>query len=242
MTSLSTRFFGQPRLTKPTFNGVGSLLGVNFQGNTESLNAAPGQSVIQCVSRVRFEWDAQKDRINHAKHDGLDFRTAARVFSDPNARARMERVVNKEIRWQTLGLVGGQLLLVAHTWRNAMAKKSSALSRPVKRVSVKAEDILGRPLNKRQENVLRRLKATPDAEIDYSDIPPLTSEQLDQMVRGKFYRPAKQLVSVRLEPEIVEWLRDFGPGYLTRINDILRSVMQQARARRSGDAGAPQVR
>jgi uncharacterized protein (DUF4415 family) len=37
---------------------------------------------------------------------------------------------------------------------------------------------------------------------------------------------------VRLEPEVLQWLRDFGPGYLTRINDILRTVMQQARARR----------
>jgi uncharacterized protein (DUF4415 family) len=52
------------------------------------------------------------------------------------------------------------------------------------------------------------------------------------MVRGKFDPPEKLLVSVRLEPEIVEWLRDFGPGYLTRVNDILRGVMQQTRARR----------
>jgi uncharacterized protein (DUF4415 family) len=51
------------------------------------------------------------------------------------------------------------------------------------------------------------------------------------MVRGKFYRPPRQLVSVRLEPEVLQWLRDFGPGYLTRVNDILRAVMQQTRAR-----------
>lgn len=77
-----------------------------------------------------------------------------------------------------------------------------------------------------------RLKATADADIDYSDIPALTDDQLDEMVRGKFYRPPKELVSVRLEPEVLQWLRDFGPGYLTRINDILRAVMQQARNRR----------
>jgi uncharacterized protein (DUF4415 family) len=95
-----------------------------------------------------------------------------------------------------------------------------------------AEDIFSKPMNKRQAAVIGRLKATADADIDYSDIPPLTDDQLDEMVRGKFYRP-KQLVSVRPEPEVLEWLRDFGPGYLTRINDILHAVMKQARARKS---------
>jgi uncharacterized protein (DUF4415 family) len=97
---------------------------------------------------------------------------------------------------------------------------------------MKAEDIFSKPMNRRQTAVMGRLKATADADIDYSDIPALTDDQLDEMVRGKFYRPPKELVSVRLEPEVLQWLRDFGPGYLTRINDILRAVMQQARNRR----------
>jgi uncharacterized protein (DUF4415 family) len=97
---------------------------------------------------------------------------------------------------------------------------------------MKAEDIFSKPMSKRQTAVLGRLRTTKDSDIDYSDIPALTDDQLDEMVRGKFFRPPKQLVSVRLEPEVLQWLRDFGPGYLTRINDILRTVMQQARARR----------
>jgi uncharacterized protein len=63
-----------------------------------------------------LEWDAGKDRSNRRKHDGLDFKTATRVFDDPGSRSRIERVVGGEVRWQTIGLVGGQLLLVAHTW------------------------------------------------------------------------------------------------------------------------------
>jgi uncharacterized protein (DUF4415 family) len=113
-----------------------------------------------------------------------------------------------------------------------MVKKKSGSSRPAKRISMKAEDILSKPMNKRQTALIGRLKATTDADINYTDIPPLTDEQIDEMVRGKFYRPPKQLVSVRLEPEVLKWLRDFGPGHLTRINDILRTVMQQARTRR----------
>jgi uncharacterized DUF497 family protein len=63
-----------------------------------------------------FEWDAGKDRSNRRKHSGLDFETAALVFADSNCRSRIERIVGHEVRWQTVGLVGGQLLIVAHTW------------------------------------------------------------------------------------------------------------------------------
>jgi uncharacterized DUF497 family protein len=63
-----------------------------------------------------FEWDAAKDRSNRRKHNGLDFKTASRIFADPGSRSRIERVVGDETRWQTVGMVGDQLLLVAHTW------------------------------------------------------------------------------------------------------------------------------
>jgi uncharacterized protein (DUF4415 family) len=106
-----------------------------------------------------------------------------------------------------------------------MAKKSSASSRPEKLVTVKAEDILGRPLTRRQRADLARLKNLPDSEIDYSDIPPLSEEQLSRM-----FQPNRQLVAVRLDREVLQWLRDFGPGYSTRINKILRAVMEQTRA------------
>src|SRR5580658_2144194 len=66
--------------------------------------------------RMLFEWDAAKDRSNRKKHNGLDFETASRVFSDPGSHSRIERVVGDETRWQTIGIVGDQLLLVAHTW------------------------------------------------------------------------------------------------------------------------------
>jgi uncharacterized DUF497 family protein len=62
------------------------------------------------------EWDPGKDRSNRRKHGGIDLETAARVFGDPGSRSRIERVVADETRWQTIGLVGNQLLLVAHTW------------------------------------------------------------------------------------------------------------------------------
>jgi hypothetical protein len=67
---------------------------------------------------VLFEWDEAKARSNRRKH-GVSFEDAMLVFTDPFALADQDRVANGELRWQTLGLVDGiVLLLVAHTVRN----------------------------------------------------------------------------------------------------------------------------
>ena len=62
-----------------------------------------------------------------------------------------------------------------------MAKKLSASSRPEKPVNVKADHIFNKPLTKKQRSTLGHLAKKRDSEIDYSDIPPLTDEQLAQM-------------------------------------------------------------
>ena len=107
-----------------------------------------------------------------------------------------------------------------------MAKKSSESSRPGKLVSVKAESISNKPLTKRQQQALDRLAAKPDSEIDYSDIPPISEEQLASAFRPK----SKQLVAVRLDRDVLAWLRQYGSGYSTRINAILRAAMTARRS------------
>jgi uncharacterized DUF497 family protein len=70
---------------------------------------------------MRFEWDAEKDRTNRAKH-GIDFRTAARVFTDPDMLLSEDRTDDgSEQRWHALGLAGGiePLLVVVHVYREA---------------------------------------------------------------------------------------------------------------------------
>lgn len=67
---------------------------------------------------TRFEWDPAKAQANVRKHR-IGFELAARVFADPMAMTVQDRVEQGEYRWQTLGLVEGQLvLLVAHTVRD----------------------------------------------------------------------------------------------------------------------------
>jgi len=64
---------------------------------------------------MKIAWDANKDRINQQKHR-ISFETARYVFDDPLHISRQDRFENSELRWQTIGQVGGiALLLVAHT-------------------------------------------------------------------------------------------------------------------------------
>jgi len=67
--------------------------------------------------RTKFEWNPAKARSNLKKH-GVSFELASRVFSDPFALIRQDRVEGGEYRWQALGMVEGDLLLlVVHTER-----------------------------------------------------------------------------------------------------------------------------
>jgi len=64
---------------------------------------------------TRFEWDAAKAASNLSKHK-VSFETATRAFADPFLLTQQDRIENGEQRWQSIGMVDGQLvLLVAHT-------------------------------------------------------------------------------------------------------------------------------
>jgi uncharacterized protein (DUF4415 family) len=81
------------------------------------------------------------------------------------------------------------------------------------------------PLTDKQKAELEALQAMPDEEIDYSDIPPLSDEFWKNAVRNPFYRPTKTLTTVRLDSDVLMWLKSKGKGYQTRINAILRDAM-----------------
>ncbi|HWY05709.1 MAG TPA: BrnA antitoxin family protein [Candidatus Acidoferrales bacterium] len=82
---------------------------------------------------------------------------------------------------------------------------------------------------------LMALANRPDSEIDYSDIPASTRKDWAGAVRGKFYRPVKRQLTVRIDADVVAWLRSFGKGYQSRMNAILRSVMLGKTGRRKAD-------
>jgi uncharacterized protein (DUF4415 family) len=72
---------------------------------------------------------------------------------------------------------------------------------------------------------LAQVAARPDSKIDLSEIPPLKASFWENAVRNPFYRPVKQQLTVRLDADVVAWLRDQGRGYQTRLNRVLREAM-----------------
>lgn len=80
----------------------------------------------------------------------------------------------------------------------------------------------------------RRLDAMP---IDYSDIPPLGDEFFTKAAEA--WPPAKQQLTIRLDADVLNWLRANGRGYQTRINRILRTAMESQPPRRSRSTAAP---
>jgi uncharacterized DUF497 family protein len=66
---------------------------------------------------MRFEWDEDKNRRNLAKHK-VSLETASLVFDDPHLFSVQDRIVEGEERWQTVGMVSGAIILVAHTYRD----------------------------------------------------------------------------------------------------------------------------
>jgi len=70
---------------------------------------------------VRFEWDEAKAESNLRKH-GIDFDDAIEVFYDPHAVCEQDRVVDGEVRWQTIGMAGDVL---SCKWRTRLRSRTS---------------------------------------------------------------------------------------------------------------------
>ncbi len=86
--------------------------------------------------------------------------------------------------------------------------------------------------NRARVSELRALRRMKDKEIDTTDIP----QRLDwsKAVVGKFYRPIKKPLTIRLDADVLAWLKGQGSGYQTRINALLRSAMENGDSRFRG--------
>jgi uncharacterized protein (DUF4415 family) len=81
------------------------------------------------------------------------------------------------------------------------------------------------PLTDEQKTELETLSGMPDSQIDHDDIPPLDEAFWKNAVRNPFYRPTKTSTTVRVDSDVLAWLKSQGKGYQTRINTILREAM-----------------
>ncbi len=75
---------------------------------------------------------------------------------------------------------------------------------------------------------LAEIEAMSDDDIDLSDMPEVTD--WSNAVRGKFYRPVKQQVTLRLDADVLHWFKTHGGGargYQTKINAALRRFVEE---------------
>ncbi len=76
-----------------------------------------------------------------------------------------------------------------------------------------------------------QLLALEGREPDTQDIPEAPAENWQHAQRGAgtFWKVRKEAISLRLDMDVLDWLRRQGPGYQTTINRILREHMEAER-------------
>jgi uncharacterized protein (DUF4415 family) len=78
---------------------------------------------------------------------------------------------------------------------------------------------------KRQSDTdFKALETMKDRDIDFSDTTPLDNAFFAGAVLRLPRR--KKSLSIRLDPDVLEWFKRQGKGYQTRINAVLRMYME----------------
>ena len=95
-------------------------------------------------------------------------------------------------------------------------KKQSTKTSSVKRLKVSAAT----------RNLWKNNAPAADSNRDAPVMPP---EFWDRATIGKYYRPVRTQVSVRIDNEVLDWLKSKGSGHLSRINEVLRERMMRDR-------------
>jgi len=90
-----------------------------------------------------------------------------------------------------------------------------------------------RKLSKGQKRDIATIKAMKDEDIDLSDMPEVLDWSKAEV--GKFYRPPKKAVTMRLDADVLAWLKGFGKGYQTRANLLLRHAMASTQGNRAAE-------
>ena len=75
----------------------------------------------------------------------------------------------------------------------------------------------------RRKKALRAVKYLKEKDIDLRDIPEV--RDWDGVVRGRFYRPIKKAVSLRLDADVLAWFKARNERYQSKINEVLREYM-----------------
>ena len=80
-------------------------------------------------------------------------------------------------------------------------------------------------LTAKQRAELQVLAQAPEGQINYEDQPQLSRAFLKDAARNPLYKPTKTPTTVRMDSDVLAWLKAQGKGYQTRMNAILRQEM-----------------
>lgn len=105
-----------------------------------------------------------------------------------------------------------------------MPKKSSISFQQEKRQTKKAKPISN--IEGRLKNELEALARMKDKDLDFSDIPEIDFDSLGKPVIGKFYRPLKKPISIRIDADVLDWFKQHN-HYQRLINKACRTYMRQ---------------
>jgi len=115
------------------------------------------------------------------------------------------------------------------------AEPSSASSRPANRhwrskasTSNLVRRPWGEPLTQHDLDLIEKLIQTPNRKINLKDIPSIKSNTFENksgILASGLFKPYKQQVTLRIDSDILAWVRRDGEGYQTRINAALRKAM-----------------
>jgi uncharacterized protein (DUF4415 family) len=86
-----------------------------------------------------------------------------------------------------------------------------------------------RSTTKKSETDWKRIDAMKDEDIDLSDIPEVTPEMFARAVLRRNFKPIprKKQLTLRVDSDVVDWYKNQGRGYQTRINSLLRAYMKE---------------
>jgi uncharacterized protein (DUF4415 family) len=92
-----------------------------------------------------------------------------------------------------------------------------------------------RKLSREQKRDVAAIAAMKDEDIDLSDMPEVLDWSRAEV--GKFYRPPKKAITIRLDADVLDWLKGYGRGYQTRVNLLLRHAMASTSGRNAQSNG-----
>ena len=87
-------------------------------------------------------------------------------------------------------------------------------------------------ISKKSKTDWKRIDALEDKDIDLSDAPEVSTEMFARAIirRGLKFVPNKTQMTIRLDSDVLEWYKNQGSGYQTKINALLRAYMEAHQA------------